>query len=188
VVFLDSTAVREAGLRTLVDEIKESTMTEAHLDETRQLLGDTEEALVLGYHLDESTAEFELVCEVWAGGAGADRAFGHFQFSGVQKFERKPGLHKPLRNVGSTFVARAVTGTWVIQAVRIRKFHAFSAIEVSLGGSFGSVAFRYEVVTHQIIQLYAKAKGSGTWDYFEVGTDRPVDFENPFDRSWAKAG
>lgn len=37
----------------------------------REALEATPEALVLGFHLDEVTAEFEVVCEYWAKCAGA---------------------------------------------------------------------------------------------------------------------
>ncbi len=156
------------------------------MNETRKVLEGTEEALVLGFHLDELAAEFELVCEFWGKRAGADRAFVQFRFRGVQQFKRNPGAHERLQKVGTTFVARAVKGAWVIQTVRTGKVGTLSVVSISLGESFGGIEFRYEDVTHEVVHLYAKPKGSNDWAYFEVDTGRPVDFYNPFGSSWAE--
>lgn len=158
---------------------------ETRVDETSRALVGTEEALVLGFHLDESAAEFELVCEFWGKHPKADRAFALFRFRGVQQLERGPGSHEELRKVGTTFVARAVRGAWVIHSARIEKDDKLRFASLSLGDSFGNIEFRYEVATHEVVHLYAKPKAPNNWDYFEVGTGRAVDFYNPFGRPWA---
>jgi hypothetical protein len=160
-------------------------VTESRLIEARNVLEGLEEVLVLGFHLDESSAAFELVCEFRGKSAGADRAFVRFQFFSVQRFKRKPGLYAPLQKVGTTYLSRTVQGAWVIQAVDTRKIGTFATLSISLGASFGGIEFGYEDVTYEVIQLYAKPNGINDWAYFEVGTDRPVDFYNPFGTSWA---
>lgn len=160
-------------------------MIDAPVDETLRALASTEEMLVLGFHLDEPAAEFELVCESLEKNAEASRAFALFRFCGVRQFEWRHGASKELRTLRTTFVSRSVRGSWVIQSVRSGKEAELSIVSLSLGNSFGGIEFRYEDVKHEVIQLYAKAKGPSAWDYFEVGTNRPVDFYNPFGRPWA---
>lgn len=158
------------------------------MDKTIEVLEGSEEALVLGYHLNELDAQFELVCEFWGKSTGADRAFVRFRFFGVQQFERSPGEYERVQEVGATFLAREVEGAWVLQEVHIAKANALEIISMSLGLDFGGVSFLYEDVTYEVIHLYAVAKGTNDWDYFEVGTDKPVDFYNPFGCAWAKKG
>ena len=90
--------------------------------------------------------------------------------------------------MGTTFVARQVEGSWVIQAVDIETVDARHCIVISLGSSFGDVEFQYEGLSHDVVHLYGKQKGPSIWDYFEVGTARPVDLYNPFDCQWARRG
>lgn len=156
------------------------------LDDTLRTLIGTAEAPVLGFHLDESKAEFELVCEFWSQRAEANRAFSLFRFFGVTQFVRKAGAYKELGTIGTTFVARDVRGTWVIQDVRSERGGGVVGVEISLGESFGSLELKYEQLSHEVIHLYAKTRGLSDWTYFEVGTNRPVDFYNPFDRPWAR--
>jgi hypothetical protein len=159
---------------------------ETNFHETKRLLQGTVDALVSGFHLDESAAEFELVCELASPFPGATRSFVRFRFCGVRQFERSPGRLRKLREVGTTFVGRRVEGAWSVQTVRTAKPGTLRVVSISLGEAFGGIAFRYMDATHEVVHVYAKKKGSDEWDYFEVGTDRPVDFYNPFASSWAE--
>lgn len=142
-----------------------------HANEALYALESTIEAVVLGFHLDASTAQFELVCESYFKHTDANRAFSLFTFFDVKKFNRTLGALDRLKKVTSTFVLRDVVGTWVIQGVGNEQGDQCSKIEISLGHSFGEVEFQYSELTHERIDLYAKAKGVAEWDYFEVGTD-----------------
>src|SRR5688500_13221773 len=88
--------------------------------ETQRMLQGIVDSIVLGFHLDESAATFELVCENEGTIPGA-RAFVRFRFQGVRQFKRTPGGNRELLSVSSTFVARGVRGTWLIQRVRREK-------------------------------------------------------------------
>jgi hypothetical protein len=156
--------------------------TDVH--ETQRMLQDIVDSIVLGFHLDESTAAFELVCTNEGTVPGA-RAFVRFQFQGVRQFKRAPGGYRELRSVGSTFVARDVQGTWLVQTVRREKPDHLRVVSISLGEAFGGIELRYEDVTCEVVHLYAKPKGVDEWDYFELGSDRPVDFYSPFGCAWA---
>lgn len=131
------------------------------MHETQRALQAIVDATVLGFHLDESAAELDLVCAQEGTVPGA-RALVRFRFYGVRHFERTPGRDRELREVGSTFVARDVRGTWLVQTVRREKPGHLRVVALSMGEAFA-------------------------WDYFEVGTDRPVDVHNPFGCSWAEA-
>jgi hypothetical protein len=144
------------------------------------------DSIVLGFHLDESTASFELVC-VNEGTIPGARAFVRFRFGGVRHFKRTPGGSRELRDVGSTFVSRDVDGTWIIQSVRREKPDHLRIVSLSLGEAFGGIELRYEDVTCEVVHLYAKPTGLDGWSYFELGTDGPVDFYNPFGCAWAEA-
>jgi hypothetical protein len=103
--------------------------------------------------------------------------------------QASPGLDKQLEQVGSTFVSRAVQGSWVIQVVDLGTVTTPTTrrvISISMGLSFGGLTFQYRDVTHEVIQLYAEKRGIDSWAYFEVGSDRPVDFANPFGAPWAE--
>jgi hypothetical protein len=160
-------------------------MIEPLENDPRRALASTVEAVVLGFHIDPAAAQLELVCESYFKHAEANRAFSLFRFSNVTQFDRRIGLHKSSEDVESTFVARDVIATWVIQSVRTKQRDERTRIEISFGHSYGSIAFEYGHLTHELIHLYAKASGVNTWDYSEVGTNRPIDFYNPFDRPWA---
>jgi hypothetical protein len=155
------------------------------VDDTQEILEQSLEALVLGYHFEGPEARFDLVCERRQRAEGGDRAFIEFVFRGVECFERELGESARLRRVGTTFVSRDVEGAWVIQAVHLARIRSLKIVSIFMGQSFGSVEFRYESVSHRTINLYAQARGENAWDYFEVGTHRPVDFYNPFGSTWA---
>jgi hypothetical protein len=150
----------------------------------RALIG-TDEALILGFHLDASAAEFELVCESWRPDAPAIRAFSLFRFSGVEQFKRRFGAVVRSRIVTTTFLARDERATWVMQGVRSEQADELSRVDISMGHNYGGIEFRYRRLTHELIGLYPIAKGVDRWDYFEVGTNRPVDFYNPCGLPWA---
>jgi hypothetical protein len=161
-------------------------VNETPMHAIRQVLEGTEEALVLGFHLNDEAAEFELVCEFWNKSAGADRAFVRFRFCGVEEFERRQGRYPQPPLVGTTFVARAVRAHWVIQQVRTGNAGTSSAVSFSFGLNFGDIEFRYESVTYDVVHLIGKPAGTDKWVYFEIGTGRLVDFYNPFGCAWAE--
>jgi hypothetical protein len=142
------------------------------------------DAIVLGFHLDEGAAVFELVCSFEGPIPGAV-SFVRFRFAGVRGFVRVPGRDRELQQARGTFVLRDVQGTWSIQRVRARKPGPHREVAISMGEAFGGFELRYDDATHEVVHLYAKQKGADEWDYFEVDTGRPVGFYNPFAAEWA---
>lgn len=134
---------------------------------------------------DESASELELVCESRNMEAGATRAFVLFRFLEVRHFVWRRGEAKELNVSSTTFVARAVRGTCELGSIRTKKLDNLCTISLALGHRFGDIEVRCDDVKHELVQLYAKARGPNAWDYFELGTNRPVDFYNPFGRPWA---
>jgi hypothetical protein len=161
-------------------------VSDAHA--TRKLLEATQDMIVLGFHLDDAASEFELVCESPDTIAGASRAFVQFRFSGVQRFKRSPrGRYGAPVQLGTTFVAREVAGTWDVKSVHTAKPGTRGVLALELGAAYCGIEFEYETVAYEHVQFYAIRTESNGWTYFEVGTDRPVDFYNPFGCAWAEA-
>jgi hypothetical protein len=160
---------------------------DAHV--TRKVLEGIVNRIVMGFHLDESAGQFELVCESPDTIAGAHRAFVYFRFVGVKRFKRTQPRHgRAYGELRSTYVACEGNGSWCVDSVRTAKPSVRRAVSIEMTLPHGGIELECDDVSYENVQLYAKPAANNDWTYFEVGTDRPVEVDNPFRCAWADVG
>jgi hypothetical protein len=137
------------------------------------------ECLVLSFTYSEQDRTFVLVCDFPVKAPGSSRAFVRCHFSGVREFVREPGDLKRLGPFGPSFELRTITGSVVIQLLKLDGNSAGGSFELGFGWNFGGLRFKYDSVIVHTRNTKAVKRGDET-HYFDLVTGDPIDFYDPF--------
>lgn len=137
------------------------------------------ECLVISFTYSEQEDTFVLVCDFPVKAPGSSRTFVRCRFTGVRDFVREPGDLKRLGPFGPSFCLRAITGSVVIQHVKLDRDSAGGSFELGFGWNFGGLRLKYDFVVVHTRDTKAVKRGDET-DYFDLGNGDAIDFYEPF--------
>jgi hypothetical protein len=142
------------------------------------------ESLLIRYDYNEAAAEMRVTTSYWRKDPGASRAFIELRFDKAHGFVRIFGLDKEQNVYSRHYSTRDSPAAFVVQLAEAKpnKNGPLKAT-FSFGHGFGRIRFRFESLRYQVLQTVAR-EVDGTWKYWEMETNKPICFEDPFGRGW----
>ncbi|NMO20369.1 hypothetical protein HPC49_36815 [Pyxidicoccus fallax] len=144
-----------------------------------------EECLLIHYKFHPGSGAFVVVADHWEKQEAGCRAFIRIRFSGVEAFEREPGIHRASWEFVEQYRLRAFAPPKVFQLVKtVPLGEGRTRVELWFGPAFGGVSFTCREYSAWLRVTRARQQGS-EWEYRDATTGDLVDFFDPFGE-WTK--
>ena len=145
-------------------------------------LGHLKECLLIHYEYHPESGTFVIVSDSWEKPGEGCRAFIRILFSGVEEFEREPGINHAARKFVEVYRPREAAPPTVFQDVEVfSEGEGRTRVSFGFGPAFGGVSFTCREYSAWTRVARVRQVGS-QWEYRDAATGDVMDFFEPFGR------